>query len=320
VANEKGKARARLLGKLAAIKLVIFFCFWQTVILSILTSQSVGGGIIHPGEHVAQPDLTFGIPALAICGEMMFFAILHTFVYGYKPYAKDSALSMQIQSQTGAMRDKYYGGPLGIKAFLDAFNPIDIIKAIGRGFRWMFVGRRTREQDISYQKNGTQGGILNEGTNMGPLSGLNTRKYQKLDDDADDMEAPLGQHGADMGRTDSHQEYSMSTFNRPAPNPYDLSAPQRPDLSRTPSPYEAYRAGRKSRSNSVGEGLGAAPRPAVDPFEPVPSRPGAPTPTPMHPSHGQVPYPMDPREQQMLSQDTGYHGGDHANPWGSNRL
>ena len=34
---------------------------------------------------------------------------------------------------------------------MDAFNPWDLVKAVGRGFKWFAVGRRTREQDISYK-------------------------------------------------------------------------------------------------------------------------------------------------------------------------
>lgn len=48
-------------------------------------------------------------------------------------------------------RPKYLGGPMGIKALIDALNPWDIIKASARGFRWLFVGYKKRTQDASYQ-------------------------------------------------------------------------------------------------------------------------------------------------------------------------
>lgn len=44
----------------------------------------------------------------------------------------------------------YQGGWLGISALIDAFNPWDFVKAVGRSFKWLAVGRRTREQDSSY--------------------------------------------------------------------------------------------------------------------------------------------------------------------------
>ena len=43
---------------------------------------------------------------------------------------------------------------------MDAFNPWDLVKAIGRGFRWFAVGRRTREQDISYKSSTTHSAYL----------------------------------------------------------------------------------------------------------------------------------------------------------------
>ncbi|KAI7373833.1 hypothetical protein KC336_g20334, partial [Hortaea werneckii] len=54
---------------------------------------------------------------------------------------------------------KYYGGPLGIKALVDTFNPWDIVKASARGFRWLFVGYKHREKDVSYQTHKLDGGI-----------------------------------------------------------------------------------------------------------------------------------------------------------------
>jgi len=41
---------------------------------------------------------------------------------------------------------------MGWKAIRDAFNLWDIVKASARGFRWLFVGSRKREQDSSYEE------------------------------------------------------------------------------------------------------------------------------------------------------------------------
>lgn len=79
---------------------------------------------------------------------------MHIFAYPWKPYStkhmsSDPLMAPGIGYSGGA--PKYQGGPLGIKAILDAANPWDIIKALARGFRWMFVGARYRHQDVSYQ-------------------------------------------------------------------------------------------------------------------------------------------------------------------------
>ena len=82
---------------------------------------------------------------------------------------------------------EYKGGPFGVYAFLDAFNPWDIIKAIGRGFRWAVVGRRVREQDVSYQPNFQAGTQLQDG----PAGAMGITKgrlgsYERLDGEPDE--------------------------------------------------------------------------------------------------------------------------------------
>lgn len=74
--------------------------------------------------------------------EMSLFAVMHIFAFPYKPY---DVLSSPDPSA------HYQGGFLGWKAFLDAFNLWDIVKAGARGFRWLFVGSRHRELDVSYE-------------------------------------------------------------------------------------------------------------------------------------------------------------------------
>jgi hypothetical protein len=124
------------------------------------------------------PDVKIGIPAMLVCLEMAFFSILHIWAYPWKPYSINR--SPIIASESGASfypsKDEYKGGFLGIRAYLDAFNPWDFVKAIGRGFRWIAVGRKTREQDSSY-KHHLQGTVLEQ-----PLS-TKPGRYQRLDDE-----------------------------------------------------------------------------------------------------------------------------------------
>ena len=109
---------------------------------------------------------------------MACFAVLHIFAYPIKEYKIGANLP---EAGTDPALDKsfYQGGRFGIKAYADAFNPWDIIKAIGRGFKWAIVGRRTRENDPSYQKN-VDSTPLQDGL---PMKG----RYEQLDDShADD--------------------------------------------------------------------------------------------------------------------------------------
>ncbi|KAL8970620.1 MAG: hypothetical protein Q9197_003716 [Variospora fuerteventurae] len=143
-------AEHRPLLKVAAIKLVIFLSFWQTILISILTST----GAVKASSRFQEPDIRIGIPALLLCMEMAIFSVFHLFAFPWQVYDIRRSAIVASESAPGFLPDPntaYLGGPLGTRALLDAFNPWDLIKAIGRGFRWFAVGRRKREEDISYQ-------------------------------------------------------------------------------------------------------------------------------------------------------------------------
>jgi hypothetical protein len=82
--------------------------------------------------------------------EMTIFAIMHHFAFPWKPY--------DIRNSPDPSA-RYQGGTLGWRALVDAFNPWDIIKASARGFRWLFVGVKQRETDISYKEPGMNNAI-----------------------------------------------------------------------------------------------------------------------------------------------------------------
>jgi len=92
-----------------------------------------------------------------LCIEMTIFAIMHIFAFSSKPYHINKRTSLSTAfPEPGVPSNpslKYFGGFLGVKALLDAFNPWDIVKASARGFRWLFVGRKHRKTDSSYQTN-----------------------------------------------------------------------------------------------------------------------------------------------------------------------
>ncbi|KAK5128024.1 hypothetical protein LTR85_005141 [Meristemomyces frigidus] len=134
--------------KVLCIKLVIFFSFWQTILISLLSS---GSGPLQPTNKIAYQDIKVGIPSVMLCIEMAIFSVMHLFAFPWKEYRISSdPLTMTGAGYSGG-EAKYKGGPMGMKAMMDAFNPWDIIKASARGFRWLFVGYRHRTEDISYQ-------------------------------------------------------------------------------------------------------------------------------------------------------------------------
>lgn len=140
--------------KVLAIKLVIFLSFWQSFMISILTSSTFS--ILSANESLAYPDLKVGIPSLLLCIEMMIFSFLHLFAFPWKPY-QTSGVATKYPSNGESERPLYnqpgekQGGFWGFGAFADAMNPWDLVKAFARGMRWLFVGRKSRQNDISYK-------------------------------------------------------------------------------------------------------------------------------------------------------------------------
>jgi len=141
--------------KVAAIKLVIFLSFWQTLAISLLT----GTGAIKPSNQIQAPDIKIGIPAMLLDIEMAIFAIFHLWAFSWRPYSLRSKQNL-AESVPGhdLARTDYKGGFLGVKAIMEAFNPWDLVKAVGRAARWIFVGRKSRTHDVSYQLRNTSTG------------------------------------------------------------------------------------------------------------------------------------------------------------------
>ena len=88
---------------------------------------------------------------------MAIFSVFHLWAYPWRVY---DVSQLRIATSEPHPRvalepaTSYSGGPLGARALLDAFNPWDMVKGVGRGFKWFVVGRRAREQDVSYTNSG----------------------------------------------------------------------------------------------------------------------------------------------------------------------
>ncbi|CAG8974774.1 hypothetical protein HYALB_00000386 [Hymenoscyphus albidus] len=165
--------------KVLAIKLVIFLSFWQAFTISILTSTFK---VVTPTPYLAYPDLKVGIPSLLLCVEMAIFAVLHLWAFPWAPYkvgaeVRDYPMSMASGLSPKNVQGHKQGGFLGWRAFVDALNPWDLVKAFARSMRWLVVGRKKREQDSSYARNlGNENDMALEG---GRENGLNTEGYKR---------------------------------------------------------------------------------------------------------------------------------------------
>ncbi|KAJ6110035.1 hypothetical protein N7486_002270 [Penicillium sp. IBT 16267x] len=171
--------------KILSIKLVIFLSFWQSEVISLLMSS----GAVKSSNKVNLIDFKYSLPELLINIEMFFFAILHLWAFTKKPYVIPSQ-GAEVTDFYGAGKGSYEGGRWGFKALTDAMNPLDLLKAVGRSARWLFVGRKTRTLDPSYHQSsntanaiGLQSselGVVQQGTaykSTTALSGGRTDRY-----------------------------------------------------------------------------------------------------------------------------------------------
>lgn len=160
--------------KVIAIKGVIFLSFWQSTAISIASSWL---NIIPSSSKLQYPDIAIGIPALMLSVEMFLFAIIHIFAYPWAPYRRGAPVIFYPKPCEDAPEPKENaplppsGGKMGLRAIGDAFNFWDVIKAFGRGMRWLFVGVKRRHEDVSYQK-GVGGDIDMDGKDTGSSHAL----------------------------------------------------------------------------------------------------------------------------------------------------
>eukprot|EP00629_Pelagomonadales_sp_RCC1024_P008370 CAMPEP_0119266998 /NCGR_PEP_ID=MMETSP1329-20130426/5298_1 /TAXON_ID=114041 /ORGANISM="Genus nov. species nov., Strain RCC1024" /LENGTH=421 /DNA_ID=CAMNT_0007266903 /DNA_START=118 /DNA_END=1380 /DNA_ORIENTATION=- len=85
--------KAHPLAKFLAVKAVVFFCFWQYCLISLLASMNL---ITRQLAHRSKDATTTGLNDFVVCVEMAAFAIIHLGVFGWREHQEASA------AQTGA--------------------------------------------------------------------------------------------------------------------------------------------------------------------------------------------------------------------------
>lgn len=135
---------------------------------------------------------------------MAFFSVFHLWAFPWRVYDIRRSEIVASESAPGFLPDPktaYSGGPMGMRALMDAFNPWDLVKNVGRGFKWFAVGRRRRMDDISYKNSALGTGLEptrnqltafdnvgNDSIDAGPqpyVGGGKKSHYQPLGDDDD---------------------------------------------------------------------------------------------------------------------------------------
>ncbi len=72
---------------------------------------------------------------------MVLFALLQFYAYSARPYYANSRLSGKDV--------RYYGGPLGIKAFIAAASLVDTVQGLVQAGRYMVASQRTPEYNTA---------------------------------------------------------------------------------------------------------------------------------------------------------------------------
>lgn len=111
----------------------------------------MSSGAIKGSKKINSIDLKYSLPELLINIEMFIFSILHLWAFPKKPYVVSNQAT-EVTDFYGNGKGGYEGGRWGMKALGDAMNPFDLVKAVGRSGRWLFVGRKTRMLDPSYRR------------------------------------------------------------------------------------------------------------------------------------------------------------------------
>lgn len=163
-------------------------------------------------------DWKVGLPNLLISIEMAIFSILHLWAFSWKEYTLERLQVDEVTDFYGNGKSTYQGGWGGFKALLDALNPLDLLKAVSRGFRWLFVGRKKRTMDPSYQA-----------------------PFEQIGLDHDGPEANIAYEGAGPlmagGRTSPDHEAHI-LLSHAQPNPISPVNDYAHGTGLTPSPYE----------------------------------------------------------------------------------
>ena len=116
---------------------------------------------------------------------------------------------------------------------MDAFNPWDVVKAVGRAFKWMAVGRPQRMNDVSYQTS-------RQGTGLEPTRNAVTA-FQKAN--ADD---PYEAHDDERLLANAQANPTSTPTDTSYPRPMTRAAPRNPALGAgsgdigTATPYDPY--------------------------------------------------------------------------------
>ena len=160
---------------------------------------------------------------MLLCIEMAIFAVMHLWAFSWKPYSlKSNVVTSESVPGYAPTKANYQGGFLGFWAIIEAFNVWDFVKAMGRGGRWLFVGRKHRMEDVSYKTGPNSAtGLGLQSTN--PTSNFPPRDATSYGGGLDESGGkPVRYAGSDISEGEELLSHAQSNpMSHPAPPAYD---------------------------------------------------------------------------------------------------
>jgi hypothetical protein len=120
-------------GKFLSVKLIVFFCFWQGIIISLLGHS----GVIQGTGDYSKEDVSMGIKDFLICLEMAGASLGHKFFFSYKDFEARDMKATKVRTQHAAAVDD-----LIHEQHLEGLGMGDQALAEGRDHRVHHVRRR----------------------------------------------------------------------------------------------------------------------------------------------------------------------------------
>lgn len=224
-------------------------------------------------------DLKYGLPELLINIEMSIFSILHLWAFAWRPYVI-AHQGGEVTDLYGSSKATYEGGRYGVKALVDAMNPLDLLKAIGRSARWLVVGRKHRMKDPSYQAHheriGLQPpetGVTETGTAYEGAGGRSAR-YGRAQDEEGEILLAHAQSNPEIAHlsTSPYAEDSDKYLHGHPGRFYQQNAPSYDEVEHHNTAYPAHDATEHPYPTD-GPLREQDPMPMPDPYRPPPPYP-----------------------------------------------
>lgn len=121
------------LAKFFAFKLVVTLTFLENIIFWILKDT----GALNPTATLTDADMRIGIPSMLICIEMLPLAAFFHYAYSHRPYVIGGGNTRRpLAGDLEAYEPQTYsGGPGGVWALVEMWNPMEIVEAIVFGLK-----------------------------------------------------------------------------------------------------------------------------------------------------------------------------------------